>query len=165
MSEFCQFFDQNSRTSENVLIQHGSWFMVSSSVTIRYTQEGIKTHYMQLNNHDICVKYIWDWHAHTQYWAWHGCSMDLAQYRLHWQVKNCQAVLVVHQLALLSELGQHYTAWLGTMLARFGHVYNATANRNEPCWYHAGTVSSGGVMQYKNSIFLYHQDMETKRTI
>ena len=30
-------------------------------------------------------------------------------------------------------------------LARFGHVYTATANRAEPCWYHAGTVSSGSV--------------------
>ena len=37
------------------------------------------------------------------------------------------------------------TARLGTTLARFGHVYTATANRAEPCWYRAGTVSSGSV--------------------
>ena len=42
-----------------------------------------------------------------------------------------------------SELGQHGTAQLGMMLARFGHVYTATANRAEPCWYHTDTVSSG----------------------
>ena len=37
------------------------------------------------------------------------------------------------------------TARLGSPLARFGHVYTATANRVEPCWYRAGTVSSGSV--------------------
>ena len=50
-----------------------------------------------------------------------------------------------------SELGQHGTAGLGTTLARFGHVYTATANRAEPCWYRvgtsAGTVSSGSVQR------------------
>ena len=43
------------------------------------------------------------------------------------------------------------TARLGTTLARFGHVYTATANRAEPCWYCAGTVSSdsvNAVLQY-----------------
>ena len=30
------------------------------------------------------------------------------------------------------------TAWLGMILERFGHVYTATANRAEPCWYRAG---------------------------
>ena len=37
------------------------------------------------------------------------------------------------------------TTWLGTMLARFGHVYTATVNHAEPCWYRAGTVSSGSL--------------------
>ena len=38
------------------------------------------------------------------------------------------------------------TARLGTTLARFGHVYTATATSTaEPCWYRAGTVSSGSV--------------------
>ena len=37
------------------------------------------------------------------------------------------------------------TAQLGTTLVRFDHVYIATANRAEPCWYRAGTVSSGSV--------------------
>ena len=44
-----------------------------------------------------------------------------------------------------SELGQHSTAWHGTLLARFGHVYTSTAKRAEPCWYSAGPVSSGSV--------------------
>ena len=44
-----------------------------------------------------------------------------------------------------SELGQYGTTWLSTMLARFGHVYTATTNRAEPCWYCAAMVSSGSV--------------------
>ena len=44
-----------------------------------------------------------------------------------------------------SELGQHGMVQLSTTLARFGHVYTTTANYTEPCWYHAGTVSSGSV--------------------
>ena len=34
-----------------------------------------------------------------------------------------------------SKLGQHGMVRLGIMLARFGHVYTATANRAEPCWH------------------------------
>ena len=37
-----------------------------------------------------------------------------------------------------SELGQHGTAWHGTLLARFDHVYTATAKRAEPS--RSGTV-------------------------
>ena len=35
----------------------------------------------------------------------HGCSMDLAQYHLHWQVRRCRAELVPCQLALWKRVG------------------------------------------------------------
>ena len=71
----------------------------------------------------------------------HGCSTDFVWYHLHWQVRGFQAVLVLRQL----KLGQHGVAWLGMMLAHFGHVYTVTAYRAELCWYSAGMVSSGSV--------------------
>ena len=105
---------------------------------------------MQLHSRmswDIAVTRFWDWNALVQYLAWHGCSTDLARYRLHWQVRRCRAGPVPWQLALSKRAGPawHGSARLSTMLARFGYVYTATANRAEPCWYRAGTVSSGSV--------------------
>ena len=44
------------------------------------------------------------------------------------------------------------TGWHGTLLARFGHVYTATAKRAEPCWYRAGPVSSGSVNAASGSV-------------
>ena len=109
----------SSTTSHNI---YSSWrrFMVTSSVGKRSTQEGTKTHGMQLQSRDIA-------HCHTflglirtsSVLCTHRCSTDLAWYRLHWQVRRCQAELVPCQLALTKQAG--------------------------PCWYCASTVSSGSV--------------------
>ena len=71
-------------------------------------------------------------------------------------------------------------ARLGTILAHFGHVYTATTNRAEPCWYCAGTVSSGSlnavfvkrkkdnlaiIAVYVNGLIIVTQDEEMMREI
>ena len=89
--------------------------MVSSSVSKRNAQEGTKTHGMLLHSRDIAV-----------------CILGL---------KHTSSVLGMARLQhgfgslYQSKLGQHGMVRLGIMLARFGHVYTATANRAEPCWH------------------------------
>ena len=99
-----------------ILIHHGDQFMVSSSVGKRNAQEGTKTHGMQLHSCDIALTCFWDWNALVQYLARHGCSTDLAQYRLHWEVR-CWTELVPCQLTLSMRAGP---AWHGS--AQYWHT-------------------------------------------
>ena len=133
------------RTLLVILIDHGDRFMGLFFCWQKKTQEGTKTHGIQLHSRDIAVTRFGDWNALVQYLTQHGCSMDSARYRLDWQVRGAEPSWFRTNSLCQSELRQHGTARLGTMLACFGHVYTATANRAEPYWYLAGTVSSDSV--------------------
>ena len=112
------------------------WSLLLSA---KETHKKAQKHIMQLHSHDIAVTHFWDGNALVQYLARHGCSTDLAWYHLHWQVKRFRPSWFGASSLYQSKLGQHGTAQLDTMLAHFGHVYTATANHAEPCWYCAGT--------------------------
>ena len=108
-------------------------------------QEGTKTHRMQLHSCDIALMRFWDWNALVQYLARHGCSMDLARYCLHVLAGEKVLSQASSMPTRFMKASWASTARLGTILARFSHVYTATANRAELCCYRAGTVSSGRV--------------------
>ena len=118
--------------------------MVSSSVGKRNTQKGTNMHSMQLHNCDITVTCFWDINLHKCTYSvlgmaqlQHGFGSILFTLAGE-KVPSCTG-------SMPDRAGQHGMAWLGMMLACFGHIYTDTANCAEPCWYHAGTVSSGNV--------------------
>ena len=122
--------------------------LLSAKETHRKAQK--HTECMQLHSRDIAVTRFGDWNALVQYSAWHGCSTDLAQYPLHWQVIRYRAKLVPCQLALSKQAGpaRHGSAWhdVGTLWSCLHcHCYIIVPSR-------AGTVLTRFQWQCKCSI-------------
>ena len=117
-----------------IIIHHGDQFMVSS-VGKRNAQEGTKTRYTVV----ILLSHVL------------GTGSVLGMARLQHGFGSISFTLAGEKVpsragfvpARFIKASWASTAWLG--LARFGHVYTATANRAEPCWYRAGSVSCGSV--------------------
>ena len=136
-SEFCQFLIkmvEHTVIHHVTLIYHGSQFMVSSSVSKRTQQEGTNTRYAATRS----------WYCHHAFlglkstcsvldtaWLQHGFGFILFTLAGEKFLSHAGPVPACFIKASWASM-----AWLGTMLASFGHVYTANAPSHAgKCWH------------------------------